>query len=77
MAEKTIGNSYPKALSGGMHDAIIGNDIVHDIPSKVIYVSEESELDSFTDISPVGTFAAVYGLTKLWQLDASKEWVEV
>lgn len=77
MAEKTIGNSYPKTLNGGMHDAIIGSDIVHDIPSKVIYVSAESELASFTDISPVGTFAATYGMTKLWQLDASKEWVEV
>jgi hypothetical protein len=77
MAEKTIGNSYPKTLNGGMHNAIIGDDIVHDIPSKVVYVTEESELASFTDISPVGTYAAIYGLTKLWQLDASKEWVEV
>lgn len=77
MAEKTIGNSFPKALNMGMHDAIIGNDIVHDIPSKVVYVTAESELASFTGISPVGTFAATYGMTKLWQLDASKEWVEV
>lgn len=77
MAEKTIGNSYPKTLNGGMHDAIIGSDIVHDIPSKVIYVTEESELASFTDISPVGTFAATYGLGSMWQLNASRTWVEV
>ena len=35
MAEKTIGNSYPKALSGGMHDAIIGGEFKIDMTMTV------------------------------------------
>lgn len=77
MAEKTISNNTLKGLQWGMHDAIINGDIVHDIPSTMIYVKNQTERDAFTQISPVGTICAVYGFGTMWQLNSDREWVSM
>lgn len=77
MADRTISQNMAKGLLIGMHDAKIGDDIVRDIPTKLVFVSSQAELAEFTAIEPVGTFAATYGLGTLWHLNSSREWVEV
>lgn len=76
MDAKTISNNILKALTGGMHSAIVDGVIVHDIRTEIVFVTQESELDNFDDM-PAGTFAATYGLGAWWQKDASGEWVDV
>lgn len=66
-----------KRYTFGMHDAKVGDHIVQDIPTRLVFVSSQAELDDFTAIEPVGTFAATYGLGTMWHLNASREWVEV
>lgn len=73
MPEKTVGNNMLKQLQWGMHDAIIDGEIVHDIPSKVVYVSSQSELSNFADALP-GTIAIQYGLVNIWQLKPNGSW---
>ena len=77
MAEKTISNNSAKIIQSGKHDAIINGDIVHDIPSAMIYVKDQTERDAFTQISPVGTICAVYGFGTMWQLNSDREWVSM
>ena len=76
MAEKTIANIYPKTIIKGAHSAIIGDDIVNDIPDETVYVSEESELANYAN-KPVGTFAATYGLSAIWQKKPDGTWATV
>ena len=76
LAEKIVGNSSLKRLTWGMHDAIIGNEIVRDIPSKVVYVSAESELSNFAD-EPAGTVAVQYGFAAIWQKKPDGTWATV
>lgn len=76
MDAKTISNNILKALTGGMHSAIVDGVIVHDIPSELVYVNSQSELVNYSD-SPVGTIAATIGFGSMWQKNASGEWVSV
>lgn len=75
MAEKIMGNNALKGLQWGMHDAIISGEIVRDIPSKMVFVTSQSQLSQFTQNVPVGTIAATYGFGSMWQLNASRQWV--
>lgn len=77
MAETIKGNNALKSLQWGMHDAVIDNEIVRDIPSKMVFVSSQSQLSKFTNNVPVGTIAATYGFGSLWQLNASRQWVSM
>jgi len=72
-----VSSNYLKRLSSSMHSAIINGEIHHGIPSEMVYVSDESELASFTNTMPVGTLAATYGWGSIWQLDADRNWVSV
>lgn len=74
--EKISGNPAMKSLQWGMHDAIIDGEIVRDLPSKMVYVSEESELTNFADMPP-GTIAATYGFTSMWQLTPDGTWADM
>ena len=76
MRDKTISGNTIKSLQNGMHDAIVGGIIVRDIPSQMVFLSEESELTNFTD-KPVGTIAAIYGFSKMWQLKPDKTWATI
>ena len=77
MAETIMGNNALKSLQWGMHDAVIDGEIVRDIPSKMVYVSSQSQLSKYTNNVPVGTIAATYGFGSLWQLNASRQWVSM
>lgn len=77
MADKILGNGALKRLQWGMHDAVINNEVVEDIPSKMIYVSSQSQLSKFTNTVPIGSIAATYGFGSMWQLNASRQWVSV
>ena len=48
MAEKTISQNKRKVLNIGMHDALIDGNVVHDIPTRLVFVSDENELDALT-----------------------------
>ena len=65
-----------KILNSDMHDSIVDGAILHDIPSKMVYVSSESELANFADM-PVGTIAATYGFTAMYQLKPDGTWATV
>lgn len=77
MAEKIMGNNALKSLQWGMHDAVIDGEVVQDIPSKMVFVTSQSQLSKFTNIVPVGTLAATYGFGSMWQLNASRQWVSM
>ena len=77
MAEKIMSNNALKGLQWGMHDAVINGEVVKDIPSKMVFVTNQSQLSQFTNIEPVGTIAATYGGGSLWQLNASRQWVSM
>ena len=77
MAEKILSNNALKSLYWGMHDAYINGEVVRDIPTKMVFVTNQSQLSKFTQIEEVGTFAATYGLSSVWQLNASRQWVSV
>lgn len=76
MNEKISGNPAMKSLQWGMHDTIINGEIVRDLPSKMVYVSAESELSNFADMPP-GTIAALYGMGSMWQLKPDGTWVSM
>lgn len=77
MADKIMSNNALKNLQWGMHDAVIDGEVVQDIPSKMVYVTSQSQLSKYTNIVPVGTIAATYGLGSMWQLNASLQWVSM
>lgn len=77
MADKIMGNNALKNLQWGMHDAVIDGEVVQDIPSKMVFVTSQSQLSKFTNIVPVGTLAATYGFGSMWQLNASRQWVSM
>lgn len=77
MAEKIMSNNALKGLQWGMHDAIVNGEVVRDIPSKMVFVTNQSQLSQFTQIEPVGTIAATYGCGSMWQLNASRQWVSL
>lgn len=74
MAEKTIYQNTPKVITLDTHCAIIDGDVVHDIPTRLVFVQSESELANFTDKEPAGTMAAKYGFANMWQLKPDKTW---
>ena len=76
MNEKIISNNRLKSLNWGMHDAIVNGEIVRDIPSKMIYVEQQSDLSNFSDALP-GTIAAIYGGGQMWQMKPDGTWVSM
>ena len=76
MKDKTVNQAYPRILQWSVHDVIQNEEIVRDIRSKMVYVSDYSELAHFTD-EPIGTFAATYGLTALYQLKPDRTWATI
>ena len=76
MDEKTISNNRIKSLNWGMHDAIIDGQIVRDIPSRMIFVTAQSELSNFADAFP-GTMAATYGFGQMWQMKPDGTWATI
>jgi len=59
-----------------MYDAIAGGRTLKGVPGRMVFVSEESELNRFTDVWP-GCLAATYGFGQMWQLDGSGEWIKI
>lgn len=74
--EQAVDNIPMKVAQFGMHSAMINGEIVHNIPSYVVYVANQSELSSWTNEVPVGTFAVTYGGANAWQLKPDGTWVE-
>ena len=70
----TVTQSRDKRFTFGMHDAVTDGGILRDVPSRLVYVSSEDDLDLLTSERP-GTIAAQYGFVHMWQLDAGGEWV--
>ena len=75
MADKTFNLNTFKSLALGMHDAVVGDDIKHDIQSLLVFVPAQADLAKLADY-PVGTFAATYGAGTIWQKNDQGEWVE-
>lgn len=61
-------------LNVGKHAVVDGNTIIRNIPDKMIYVSEGSDLEQIAD-EPAGTMAATYGFKSMWQYDGNMTWV--
>lgn len=59
-----------------MYDAVAGGVLYKGIPSRTVFVSDESELDRFTDARP-GCIAIQYGFGQMWQMDGSGEWTVI
>lgn len=76
MNSKNVSNDNLKSLQWGMHDAIVNGEIVRDVPSKMVYVTQQSELSNFSD-APVGTIAATYGFTAMWQKKPDGTWASM
>ena len=76
MAEKMNVGNAGNVGSFKVHDAVVDGVILSNVPSKMVYVSGESELADLAEEYPVGTIAAQYGYTMLWQL-APTGWVEI
>lgn len=76
MAEKTINANAFKALTIGMHDAVIGDDIIRDIQTKLVFVPTQADLAKLADY-PTGTFAATYGAGSMWQKKPDGTWASV
>lgn len=74
MDENTVSYNLTKTLDYGAHDALVNGGVKRDIQSRLVLVSSQSELASFTDIEPIGTIAVQYGFKKLWQLKPDKTW---
>lgn len=68
-------NENIKRLNWGMHDAVIDGEVVCDLPQKVAYVTDETELDAFAGM-PVGSIAIQYGFTAMWQKKADGTWLK-
>lgn len=73
----TISQEKRKALTTGMHDALIDGEVIKDIPSRVVFVTSESELSAIVDEEPVGTIAIQYGFANMWQLKPDGQWATV
>lgn len=69
----TVSQSRDKRFTFGMHDAVTEGGILRDIPSRLVYVRSEDDLDLLTDEKP-GTIAAQYGFVHMWQLDDDGTW---
>ena len=69
-------NDQNKRLQWGMHDAVVGSIVLHDIPSKTVYVSNKGELVLFAD-QPAGTIAATYGFANMWQKKPDGTWATI
>lgn len=59
-----------------VHDAVVNNEITRNIPNKIIFVSNATELSSIAD-EPVGTFAATYGFKQMWQFNGANTWISM
>lgn len=76
MNEKTISNNSIKGLEWGMHDAVVDGELVRDIPTRMIFVTNSTERDALENLA-AGTFVAVYGLGTIWQRKADGTWATV
>ena len=76
MNEKTITQNSFKALETNMHDAVIDGMVVHDIPTKIIFVANSTERDALENVLP-GQFVATYGCSTVWQKKGDGTWAEV
>lgn len=68
-----MNNIFGDGFKLGTHDAVINGEVVHNIPSKMIYVEQESDLSNFSDALP-GTIAATYGFGSMWQMKPDGTW---
>lgn len=73
----TISQEKRKTLTTGMHDALIDGEVVKDIPSRVVFVTSQSELSAIANEEPVGTIAIQYGFVNMWQLKPDGQWAAV
>ena len=73
MKETTVSNNGLKFLQWGMHDAFANGQLLHDIPTKLIFVKNTTERDELSGILP-GTFVAAYGLANIWQRNGDDTW---
>lgn len=76
MVEKTIGNNQIKSLTFGMHDAIVDGELVHDIPTRLVFVASQTERNALENIL-AGTFVATYGLGNIWQKKGDGTWATI
>ena len=63
-----------KAMTLGVHSAVVNGMIDNDIPSRVVFVSSETELELVAYYEPVGTIAIQFGFKNIWQLKPDKTW---
>lgn len=57
----------------GTHDALVNGELHRGIPTRLIFVNNQTERDALPNID-AGTFVAVYGLTNIWQKDGEDSW---
>ena len=77
MEEKTLMNKSEKRLTFGLHDAVIDGIINRDIPSRTVYVADETERDAYFANEKPGTIAIQYGFKAMWQLKNDGTWETV
>lgn len=70
----TVTDERLKRLNWTMHDAVVDGEVLRDLPSKMVYVTDADELAAFAG-DPPGTIAALYGFSKLWQLQPDGTWL--
>ena len=76
MSDKTIAPVSKKFSHQNLYDAVVGDEIIRDVPSKMIYVSSRADLAKITGEMP-GTCAITYGMETMWQLLPNGTWKEV
>lgn len=68
-----MAGSERTSIKLGVHDIIMNNEILRNIPSKMGYVTSQAELANYVNEDP-GYMAIQYGLKHMWQLKPDKTW---
>ena len=73
MKEKTIETNRQKVLQIGMHDAVVSGELVRNIPTRLVFVKNETERNGLEGIL-AGTFVVTFGIDYIWQKDGDGNW---
>ena len=68
-----------KVLTIGVHDAVVGDDLIMNITSKIVFIPADADPTStepdYLSEYPSGTFAVPYGGAAVYQKNGAGEWV--
>lgn len=74
MQERVKSVNSTKMLVVGMHDAVVGGELVRDIPTRIVFAKDTTERDSVKEKMYAGQFVVLYGLKHIYQLDGDGGW---